>query len=33
MCEDICGDGVRHTTECDDGNVIKGDGCDDKCNI
>src|SRR5207244_2762767 len=29
-----CGDGIRNALageECDDGNTISGDGCDDKC--
>ncbi len=30
-CEDICGDGIRLTKQCDDGNSISGDGCSNKC--
>ena len=26
-CEDICGDGIIINKQCDDGNVISGDGC------
>eukprot|EP00163_Fabomonas_tropica_P022558 TRINITY_DN3931_c0_g2_i1.p1 TRINITY_DN3931_c0_g2~~TRINITY_DN3931_c0_g2_i1.p1 ORF type:complete len:1617 (+),score=367.48 TRINITY_DN3931_c0_g2_i1:65-4915(+) len=32
VCNDTCGDGIKSTREeCDDGNLIKGDGCDDRC--
>ena len=27
-CVDICGDGVKITVDCDDGNLLDGDGCD-----
>lgn len=30
-CEEICGDGKRYEIQCDDGNLINGDGCSDKC--
>eukprot|EP00347_Sterkiella_histriomuscorum_P005340 403356986 len=30
-CEDICGDGILITKQCDDGNALSGDGCNDKC--
>ena len=42
-CIDICGDGVRHNErsapdllfyqECDDGNLIDGDGCSSNCTV
>ncbi len=32
MCPVQCGDGIKlGTEECDDGNVIDGDGCDSNC--
>ena len=30
---EICGDGVLLERECDDGNIINGDGCSDQCKI
>lgn len=33
-CVEICGDGFNFHTfpnECDDGNLLSGDGCDSKC--
>jgi cysteine-rich repeat protein len=27
----VCGDGIPRTNECDDGNLIDGDGCDATC--
>lgn len=30
-CQEICGDGVLYLLECDDGNVIDGDGCSSVC--
>jgi proprotein convertase subtilisin/kexin type 5 len=33
MCEEICGDGKRYEYDCDDGNTINGDGCNDQCQI
>ncbi len=30
-CTDICGDGRVFTLECDDGNLIDGDGCSHEC--
>jgi len=34
-CIDICGDGrrVAKTTQCDDGNLVDGDGCSSTCKI
>lgn len=32
-CSEKCGDGKRFTAECDDGNLINGDGCNDYCEI
>ena len=33
LCFEICGDGKRYTSECDDGNVINGDCCSSSCKI
>ena len=33
VCVDICGDGKNITSECDDFNVIDGDGCSSKCTL
>lgn len=31
---ETCGDGLHHPKEiCDDGNIDKDDGCDDKCKV
>jgi cysteine-rich repeat protein len=30
---EICGDGKKYTSECDDGNNINGDGCSKDCNL
>ncbi|CDW87978.1 cadg multi-domain protein [Stylonychia lemnae] len=30
-CEDICGDGIVVNKQCDDGNLISGDGCSKLC--
>ncbi len=32
-CEDICGDGIKLTKQCDDGNTNSGDGCSNSCQI
>ncbi|CAE7944477.1 unnamed protein product [Symbiodinium sp. KB8] len=35
-CNVVCGDGIRHVVageECDDGNLIDGDGCSRHCSI
>lgn len=32
-CTEICGDGILNKMECDDGNVLSGDGCDSSCII
>lgn len=33
-CVEICGDGFNFgMLECDDGNLLNGDGCDSKCRI
>ncbi len=31
VCQDICGDGKLLLTDCDDGNLIFGDGCSNTC--
>ncbi|KAM3134115.1 hypothetical protein pb186bvf_013736, partial [Paramecium bursaria] len=34
LCNSICGDGIKVLEEdCDDGNLLLGDGCDQKCKI
>ena len=33
VCSEVCGDGIRFTEECDDGNSINGDGCDQDCYV
>ncbi len=34
VTESVCGDGILHSDEeCDDGNVLNGDGCTDICSI
>lgn len=34
MCTEICGDGFNiGLVECDDGNMIDGDGCSSNCTI
>jgi cysteine-rich repeat protein len=30
-CLEICGDGIVINMECDDGNIISGDGCSRYC--
>lgn len=31
-CVEICGDGYNYGSyQCDDGNIISGDGCSSKC--
>ena len=32
-CVEICGDGIRIEHECDDGNLIDGDGCSKDCKV
>jgi proprotein convertase subtilisin/kexin type 5 len=33
-CLEICGDGFNYGKyECDDGNLLNGDGCDSKCKV
>ena len=33
LCSETCGDGVLYNLECDDGNIIDGDGCSKNCEI
>lgn len=33
LCIEICGDGKRYTSGCDDGNNINGDGCSRDCKV
>jgi cysteine-rich repeat protein len=33
ICSEICGDGRRFESQCDDGNLINGDGCNSLCAI
>jgi len=30
-CVEICGDGRLYVLECDDGNLVEGDGCSSQC--
>jgi cysteine-rich repeat protein len=30
---EICGDGKKYTSDCDDGNNVDGDGCSKDCNV
>lgn len=32
-CQEICGDGFRVASQCDDGNVLAGDGCSPTCKL
>ena len=32
-CTSACGDGIVLGEQCDDGNTLAGDGCDEECNI
>ena len=32
-CKDVCGDGKKILDECDDGNLVDGDGCSSNCQI
>jgi cysteine-rich repeat protein len=32
-CKEICGDGKVYVLECDDGNLLNGDGCSSSCTI
>ena len=34
LCQGICGDGLEvHGEQCDDGNLLPGDGCDPFCQV
>ncbi len=33
LCVEVCGDGKRYTSGCDDGNNIDGDGCSKDCKV
>ena len=33
LCVENCGDGKRYVSECDDNNIINGDGCSSSCKI
>lgn len=33
ICREICGDGILFDLECDDGNLVDGDGCSSTCQI
>lgn len=33
VCQDLCGDGIRITLSCDDGNKLIGDGCSSTCSL
>jgi cysteine-rich repeat protein len=32
-CQEVCGDGLRFSLSCDDGNNLSGDGCSSDCRI
>lgn len=32
-CDDICGDGIAAGSNCDDGNLRNGDGCNSQCEL
>jgi len=32
-CDAVCGDGILSGAECDDKNLINGDGCSSTCTI
>ena len=33
QCLEVCGDGLKTDHECDDHNLINGDGCDVSCQV
>ena len=33
VCEEVCGDGLRFSEQCDDGNSVSGDGCSAACEV
>jgi len=33
VCQDLCGDGIKVTSACDDGNEDNGDGCSSTCDL
>jgi len=33
QCSEICGDGRVFYQQCDDGNIVNGDGCSSTCKI
>lgn len=33
LCQEICGDGMKFVSECDDGNTRNGDGCSSTCEV
>jgi cysteine-rich repeat protein len=33
LCQEICGDGIKFTLGCDDGNTVSGDGCSSTCQV
>ena len=33
FCQEVCGDGKKFVSDCDDGNNVDGDGCSSKCEI
>ena len=33
VCIEECGDGTRFKDECDDGNLLNGDGCSNQCEV
>ena len=33
LCQEVCGDGLKFVSDCDDGNNVDGDGCSSTCEI
>lgn len=33
LCTEICGDGMKFVSGCDDGNTVDGDGCSSQCEV
>ena len=33
LCDEVCGDGLKFVSDCDDGNNINGDGCSSTCEV
>ena len=33
LCQEVCGDGLKFVSGCDDGNKVDGDGCSSTCTV